>query len=139
MEAKLPFLVISTTFLLLGIIIITASMIQDKAEIATFATTSNILFRYGSSHGKHPNELDTFKGIFTKDTVDKDPVTTKLDLTQDELDTIYQKMVDIDFFSYPKGYHPKPEGDTVSTQTPFTVYYIEYHNENGTKVVYWTT
>jgi len=71
--------------------------------------------------------------------VNKDPVTTKLDLTQDELDTIYQKMVDIDFFSYPKGYHPKLEGDIVSTQTPFTVYYIEYHNENGTKVVYWTT
>ncbi len=112
---------------------------QDSIEIVIEETTSNIIFRYGSSHGKHPNELDTFKGIFTKDMVNKDPVTTKLDLTQEEMDTIHRMMVEIDFFSYPTAFHPKLEGDIYSMQTPFTVYYIEYHNETGTKIVYWTT
>jgi len=44
MEDKFPFLVISTTFLILGIIIVTAPLIQEKIEIATLATTSNIIF-----------------------------------------------------------------------------------------------
>jgi len=131
--------IIILSALLLVVIIVLSPKSQDSVEIVIEETTSNIIFRYGSSHGKHPNELNTFKGIFTKDMVNKDPVTTKLDLTQDELDTIYQKMVDIDFFSYPNWFHPKIEGDIHSTQTPFTGYYLEYHNETGTKVVYWTT
>ena len=87
--------IIILSALLLILITLTAPMIQDKPEITTYSTTSNIIFRYGTSgemHSneldtftKHSNELDTFKGIFTKDMVNKDPVTTKLDLTQDEL------------------------------------------------------
>jgi len=131
--------IIILSALLLVVIIVLSPKSQDSVEIVIEETTSNIIFRYGSSHGKHPNELDTFKGIFTKDMVNKDPVTTKLDLTQEEMDTIHRMMVEIDFFSYPKAFHPKLEGDIHSTQTPFTVYYIEYHDESGTKVVYWTT
>lgn len=139
MEDKLPLLVIFTTFLILGIVIVTAPKIQDKSEIATFATKSNIIFRYGISGAKHMNELNTFKGIFTKDMVNKDPVKTKLDLTQYELDTIYQKMIDIEFFSYPRRFHPKLEVDVIGEVTPFSIYYLEYKDETRTKIVQWNT
>ena len=141
--------IIILSALLLILITLTAPMIQDKPEITTYSTTSNIIFRYGTSgemHSneldtftKHSNELDTFKGIFTKDMVNKDPVTTKLDLTQDELEAIYQKMVDIDFFSYPKIYYPKEEGSVIGSTEPFLTYYLEYLNETGSKVVLWDT
>jgi len=112
---------------------------ETKIETIIETTSSNIIFRYGSSSAKNPNELDTVRGYFRKDMVNKDPAWTKMDLTQDELDTIYQKMVDIDFFSYPKGFQPKLEGEVIGITTPFTVYYLEYQNETGTKVVYWNT
>ncbi len=126
-----------------------APMIQDKFEITTHSTTSNIIFRYGSSGAppspdpdtftKHSNELDTFKGIFTKDMVNEDPALIMMDLTQDELDAIYQKMVDIDFFSYPESFHPTFEGSVIGSTDPFLAYYLEYQNETGSKVVYWDT
>jgi hypothetical protein len=139
MEDKFIIFTLSTTFLILGFIIINASMIQPESELVTYATTSNLIFRYGISGAKHMNELNTFKGIFTKDMVNKDPVKTKLDLTQYELDTIYQKMADIDFFSYPRGFQPKLEGDVIGEVTPFSIYYLEYKDKTHTKVVQWNT
>ena len=70
-----------------------------------------------------------------------EPVWIRLDFTLEEMDTIDRKMAEIDFLSYPKRYQPEPirEGELVSQRTPFTAYYIEHHNESGTKVVYWTT
>ena len=82
------------------------------------------------------NELDTLKGIFIKDMVNKDPVRTTLDLSQEELDTIYQKMVDIDFFSFPRFYNPIL-GEYIGAGTPFSIFYLEYINETGTKIVQW--
>jgi hypothetical protein len=71
--------------------------------------------------------------------VNKDPVKTELDLTQYELDRIYQKMIDIEFFSYPRGFHPKLEGDVIGEVTPFSIYYLEYRDGSRTKVVQWNT
>ena len=138
MEDKLPFLAISTTFLILGVILVASPMIQDKKEITNEEATFNIVFRYGISGAKHPNELNTFNGTFTKDMVTEDPACTKLDLTQDEMNAIHRMMVEIDFFSYPNSFKPKIEGDRVGIKTPFTVYNLEYHDESGTKVVHWT-
>ncbi len=133
--------IIILSALLLAVIIVIAPMIQEKSEVIIEETTSNIIFRYGSSRGEHPNELDTIKGKFTKDMVNMEPVWIRLDFTQEEMDTINRKMAEIDFFSYPKKFQPEPklEGELLSQRTPFTVYYIEHHNESGTKVVYWTT
>ncbi len=130
-------IIILTALLLVGAILL--SQYQHSNESIIETTTSNIIFRYGSTGAKNPNVLDTFKGTFTKDMVNKEPAWTKLDLRQDELDTIYQKMVEIDFFSYPKGFQPKLEGDIIGMTTPFSVYYLEYQNETGTKIVSWNT
>ncbi len=133
--------IIILTALLLIVVIVTAPIFQDKTEVIIEETTSNIIFRYGSSRGEHPNELDTFKGKFTKEKVNMEPVWIRLDFTQEEMDTINRKMAEIDFLSYPKRFQPEPklEGKLLSQRTPFTVYYLEHHDESGTKVVYWTT
>ncbi len=133
--------IIILTALILVMIIVFSPKSQDSFESIIEETTSNIIFRYGSSRGEHPNELDTFKGKFTKEKVNMEPVWIRLDFTQEEMDTINRKMAEIDFFSYPKRFQPEPklEGELLSQRTPFTVYYLEYHNESGTKVVYWTT
>jgi len=131
-------IVILTALVLISIIVVSPKN-QGSFESIIGETTSNIIFRYGSSHGKHPNELDTFEGKFTKDMVNMEPVWTLLDFTQEEMDAINRKMAEIDFFSYLKRYQPKREGELISQQTPFTAYYLEYHNESGKKVVYWTT
>lgn len=133
--------IVILTALILILIIVFSPKSQDSFEIIIKETTSNIIFRYGSSSGKHPNELDTFKGKFTKDMVNMEPVWILLDFTQEEMDTIDRKMAEIDFFSYQKRFQPKPvlEGELLSQRTPFTAYYLEYHNESGKKVVYWTT
>lgn len=136
MDNRLSFLTISAAFLLLGIILVSTPLIQEESEIAT---SSNIIFRYGISGAKHLNELNTFKGIFTKDMVNKEPVLTKLDFTQKEIDTIYDKMVDIDFFSYPRAFHPKLEGDVIGELTPFAIFYLEYRDGSRIKVVQWNT
>ena len=130
-------IILFTALVLIGSILL--SQYQHSNGIIIETTTSNIIFRYGVSGGNHPNELDTIRGYFQKDMVNKEPAWTKMDLTQDELDTIYQKMVDIDFFLYPKGFQPKLEDDGFGITTPFSVYYLEYHNETGSKVVYWNT
>ena len=138
MENKFTFVTISLTFLLGILVFVSAPKVPDATH-TTYETTSNIIFRYGVSSGKHPNELDTLKGIFTKDMVNKDPVTINLDLTQEEIDTIHRLFTEIDFFSYPTTYQPKLESDIYSHSSSFIVYSLEYHNETGRKFVYWTS
>jgi hypothetical protein len=129
--------IIILSALMLVVITVIAPMIQDKSETTIEETTSNIIFRFGVLGGKHPNELDTIRGYFQKDMVNKDPITTKLDLTQDELDTIYQKMVEIGFFSYPKDFQPKLEGEVIGEVSPVSIYYLEYKDDTRTKIVQW--
>jgi hypothetical protein len=70
--------------------------------------------------------------------VSKAPVSTRLDLTQEEMDTIYEKMVDIKFFSYPEAFQPKLS-DFITESTPFMVYYLEYRDGDQIKIVRWNT
>lgn len=66
----------------------------------------DLIFKYGvkgpSSEPK--NVLDTFRGTFTKDMVIDPPITVKLRLTEEELDRIHQKMLEIGFFQYPTSF-----------------------------------
>ncbi len=52
---------------------------------------------------------------------------------------LYDKMVDIDFFSYPRFFHPKLEGDVIGEVTPFSIFYLEYRDGSRVKVVQWNT
>lgn len=127
-------IILLSALLLVGAILVSQFQHSDTGSVET--TPSNIIFRYGVSGAKHLNELDTFKGIFTKDMVNKEPAWTKLDLTREELDIIYQKMVEIDFFSLPKDFQPKLE-DVIVEVSPVSTYYLEYKDETQTKIVQW--
>jgi hypothetical protein len=138
MENKFTFLTISTSFLLGILVFISASKIPEATQ-TTYDTTSNIVFKWCVIGAKYPNELDTLNGSFAKDMVRARPVWTRLDLSQEELDIIYQRLVDIDFFSYPRFFYPTLEGDIRGASTPFSIYYLEYINETGAKIVQWDT
>jgi len=138
MENKFTFVTISLTFLLGILVFVYAPKISDAPQ-TTYDTTSNIVFRWFVIGAKYPNELDTLNGSFAKDMVRGRPAWTRLDLSQEELDIIYQRLVDIDFFSYPRFFYPTLEGDIRGAGTPFSVYYLEYINETGTKIVQWDT
>jgi hypothetical protein len=58
----------------------------------------NFIFKYGVT-GR--NTLDTFQGTFTKDMIMDAAITIDLTLTAEEMDSVYQKMLGIDLFSYP--------------------------------------
>ena len=73
----------------------TAGCDEAEPEAAGF----NLEFRYGVMAG---NILDTFEGTYTKDMVTDLPITVELSLSDEEKETIYQKMVEIDFFDYPE-------------------------------------
>jgi hypothetical protein len=59
----------------------------------------NLILKFG--YGER-NILDTFKSTFTKDMVVGPDTTIKLILDKSELNSIFNKMLDIDFFSYPE-------------------------------------
>ena len=50
-----------------------------------------------------------------------------------------QKMIDIDFFSYPRGFNPTLEGEVIGVPSHFSNYYLEFRNESGTKIVQWSS
>jgi hypothetical protein len=88
----------------------------------------NIDFKYGL-YGR--NELDTFKGIFTKDLVADGTITTRLTLTQEELIEIRDKLVGIGFFDYPGTF---PSQGIV---TPRADFYLKVQNGSTLKEVTW--
>jgi len=55
------------------------------------------VFRYGR---RRANILNTFAGVYTKDLVDGD-TTIRLSLSQDQLDSVYSKMIEVDLFNLP--------------------------------------
>jgi hypothetical protein len=60
-------------------------------------------FVYECSDG---SRVDTFKGIVTKDLVALRDSTIPLDLTQAEMDTVYEKFIEIRFFDLPEPHPP---------------------------------
>ncbi len=96
---------------------------------ATNQPNFNFIFKYGVGA---KNVLDTFKGEYTKDMVLGPSVTVPLSLSEDEMDRIYQKMVEIDFFNYPERFSVVvPPGELTGMVTPFSSYYFkaEYHSQ----------
>lgn len=94
----------------------------------------NLVFKYGIS-GK--NVLNTFEGTYTKDMVVDPSITICLELTAGELDTIYSKMLQIDFFNYPDTFHVPLVSDTVAVVTPHSTYYFDVESGQRRKEIFW--
>ena len=96
----------------------------------------NFDLKYGVSA---KNEIDTFHDKFTKDMVNDPSITINLRLSKTEMDSIYQKMLEIDFFSYPDTFTvTTAPGDAVQVVTPFNTYQFTVEKDSKTKILNWS-
>jgi hypothetical protein len=105
----------------------------DEAEPETAGF--NLEFKYGVTAG---NILDTFEGTYTKDMITDPPITVELSLSDEEKETIYQKMVEIDFFGYPDEFSVEvPPGEMIGMVTPYNSYYFKVEYDSQVKELRW--
>lgn len=110
---------------------------QTQGETVTRPEDFNFVYKHGY-WGK--NTLDTFKGTYTKDLVSivHPTATTKLILSHDEMNQIYQKMCEIDFFSYPDTFVSSvPDSVMPIAVEPYCIYYFKTLCDSQYKEVYW--
>lgn len=110
-------------------------MVTGCAGAATAQKSGfNFIFKYGVMAR---NELNTFQDKFTKDMISDPSVTIDLVLTTAEMDSINQKMVDIDFFSYLDEFKVEVTGDIIGMVTPYSSYYFKVEYASGIKELSW--
>jgi len=95
----------------------------------------NLIFKYGVGA---KNELNTFEGTYTKDMVMDPSITVNLSLSKEELDRIYKKIVEINFFGYPDEFSVSvPPGQAVGMVTPYYSYYFKVEYDSRVKELSW--
>lgn len=99
------------------------------------STNFNFVFGYGVGA---KNELDTFEKTYTRDMVIDPPVKIKMSLTDEEMNKIYQKMLEINFFDFPDEFSVTvPIGEATGMVTPCSSYYFKVSNESRIKELSW--
>jgi hypothetical protein len=113
----------------------TVSGTESPVKHAPRESNFNLIFRYGITAG---NTLDTFQGIYIKDMVRDPSIRIQLALTEEEMDQIYQKMVEIDFFNYPDKFSVAvlPDAPT-AIRTPYPSYYFKVEYNSQVKELRW--
>lgn len=128
---------ITTTATAMTPVSTTPAATQPTATPPSGQETFDFIFKYGYSPAM-ANELDTFKNTFTLDMVSELPVSTQLSLSQEEKEKIFQKMQDIDFFSYPDVFQViVPEGSVYGGPIPFSRYYFYVKYDFQIKELRW--
>ena len=95
----------------------------------------NLIFKYGVTAR---NELNTFEGTYTKDMIMDPSITVELSLTEEELDRIYQKMLEIDFFDYPDAFSvPVAPSRLTKLRIPYISYYFKVEYNSSIKELRW--
>lgn len=122
-----------------ALLIILSGMFLFIAGCAEVTTTRegdfNFILRYGVNA---KNEIDTFHDKVTKDMIMAPSITINLPLTEKEMDDIYQKMVEIDFFNYPDEFKVSmPQGQPVRLATPYSSYYFKVEKGSTVKELKW--
>lgn len=97
----------------------------------------NFIFKYGYG-GTNRNVLNTFNGTYTKDLGLDPSVTIDFILSDEDMDRIYQKMIETKFFCYPEEFViPVPEGELVSATSEYQGYYVRVECNHRIKVLQW--
>ena len=91
----------------------------------------SLIFRFG--YGGGGNVLDTFNNTFKHDMINLQPVMTSLSLSEEDLNKIYQKMFEIDFFNYPDIFSITGDGH----ETPYETYYFKVELNSNVKELLW--
>jgi hypothetical protein len=109
--------------------------VEDTQSPTAGISDFNLIFKYGVTA---KNELDTFKGTYTKDMISDPPITIELSLTEAEKDIIYRKMLEIDFFNYPDEFSVSvPPGKPAAIVTPHSSYYFKVEYNSQIKELRW--
>ena len=129
---------ILTVFIVIFFISISCKRSFDSISIAPECNSQknqiNFLFKYGIALR---NELDTYDCTFQKDLILDPSMRVNLILDKIEIDSIYNKMRNISFFSYPDTFaiHTESE-DTVSLIMPSMKYYFHVKSDSIDKELY---
>ncbi len=94
----------------------------------------DLIFEYGVGA---KNKLDTFKETYTKDMVVDPSITMDLYLSKNELDRIYQKMVEINFFDYHDNFSVSVSPGEAWMLTPYSSYYFKVKHDSKIKELWW--
>jgi hypothetical protein len=129
MAERFTLSILTITFVL-GVVVLHGAYRTPCAE-----SDFNLLLRYGVGA---KNELNTLKGTYTKDMVNRPSITTRLCLTREELDAIYLKALEIDLYNFPRRVYSPPEGGVIGEQTPYSTYYLEVRNGTTIKIMKWS-
>lgn len=122
------------TYLLLLIMISCFTLMGCSKEQQTPPKNFAFEFRYGV-YAK--NELSTFENKYTKDMVSEASISIPFKLTNEQMNVIYKKMIEIDLFDYPEVFKPS-DGFWYNTRvTPNSTYYFKVRAGNKTKVINW--
>ncbi|HEY5573919.1 MAG TPA: hypothetical protein VIK64_12940 [Anaerolineales bacterium] len=93
-----------------------------------------LIFEYGACFR---NRLDTFDNAFTYDQV-KPAITIPFTLTEEEMITIYEKLMAIDYFSYPETFSiDVSDAEMIGVVEPFDTYLFVVRSGNTIKRVQW--
>ena len=118
-------------------------IIFSGCGLSTNLVQNNQSFHFILKYGQYAkNVLNTFEGTFTKDMVVDSIITIKFALSQEELDSIQNKMVEINIFEYPEKYQPwqddGPPSNSVIDHTSYNTYYFKIQLGNQLKEIFWT-
>lgn len=135
MPMNLKLITIFSALLIIFISIFGCASVQQPTDDTKYKSDFNFIFRYGVTMR---NELNTFAGTYVKDMVMDPPVITKLCLSEEEGNTIYQKMAEIDFFDYPDQFVVQvPLGQSRGWVTPCCIYYFKVECDSKVKELWW--
>ncbi len=111
-------------------------LVMQPQGLACPEPSLRLVFKYGVD-GK--NVLDTYRGIYTKDMVVDPPKTVRMCLLEEDLERIYEKMVEIGFFdSYPGRLYERVEREVVGECTPYSTFYFRVQCGDSVKELRWS-
>lgn len=111
-----------------GFVVFKQSSTPPQNPPAGEPNSFNLVFKYGV---EAKNELNTFNQTYTKDMVINPSVTVKMSLSNDELNSIYQKINDLKLFNE----STEPAGKMMVT--PCSSYYLKVQINSEQKELSW--
>jgi len=101
-------------------------LIQQSTRPTIHSEGIDLIFIYGVRGNRHNpvNRLDTFNNTFTKDMVRDPSITFELEISDEDLTHMVEKMDEIGFYNYPSQYTPKVAHGGV---TPYITYELQVY------------
>lgn len=116
---------------LIGALLVVCNLTSTKNNLPSAKPKDfNFVFSYGVGSR---NQLDTIKGKYTKDMVAEPSISTNLKLSDEEMNTIYSEMRNINILDYSKNFNPENN----AIRTPFYTYYIKIIADDIEKTISW--